>query len=445
MDNNYQVEHFVKMDKGVGLTNMHEFTLTEGGKTALMFMHQARLFESTAPAYHAWTLDLGFTEVDIETGKTLFEWWSLDHVHPLQSTVYAPNHRGDSNRAWDYFHINSIDKDRHGNYLISARHCNSIYKINGLDGSIMWQLGGKNSSFDQRDFSFSSQHDARFIESNDTRTVISFLNNGSDGVQNTTDISSAMIVALDTSTKPMSAKLLRKYDRPDGRQSQLRGNVQILQNSNVFVGWSENSYMTEFTEEGEVVLEAHFQSTRFATYRSFKFNFTGAPLDRPDLVCGSYGTIDSPATTACYVSWNGATEVRSWNFWSVLPDGHFMLLGNAPKVGFETAFMSSGCATIVFAEALDAGGLSMRNSSAFVTRDTTGYDCRQTSAGKFEGKPPASPINSFFEETERVPIWWLMICCTFIGACGMFFALHAHRIFRFSRTLRTVEKRFQAV
>lgn len=39
---------------------------------------------------------------------------------------------------WDYFHINSVDKDAGGNYLISARDACAIHKINGTDGEIIW-------------------------------------------------------------------------------------------------------------------------------------------------------------------------------------------------------------------------------------------------------------------------------------------------------------------
>ena len=52
-----------------------------------------------------------------------------------------------SSDAWDYFHINSVDKNADGDYIISARDACSVHKINGTDGSIIWRLDGKNSSF----------------------------------------------------------------------------------------------------------------------------------------------------------------------------------------------------------------------------------------------------------------------------------------------------------
>ena len=61
-------------------------------------------------------LDSIVQEVDVATGKVLFEWHSLDHV-PLTET-YAP-----LLDPFDYFHVNSIDVDRDGNLdHLGAKH-----------------------------------------------------------------------------------------------------------------------------------------------------------------------------------------------------------------------------------------------------------------------------------------------------------------------------------
>jgi len=55
-------------------------------------------------------------------------------------------------------HINAVDKDSHGDYLVSSRHTSTIFKIAGLSspsgttpGTIIWRLGGKKSSFPTMD------------------------------------------------------------------------------------------------------------------------------------------------------------------------------------------------------------------------------------------------------------------------------------------------------
>ena len=81
-------------------------------------------------------------ELDIATGKVLFEWSSLDHVQPDESVLPINSGQAgsgyNSSDAWDYFHINSVDKDADGNYLISARDACAVHKINGTDGEIIW-------------------------------------------------------------------------------------------------------------------------------------------------------------------------------------------------------------------------------------------------------------------------------------------------------------------
>lgn len=64
--------------------------------------------------------------------------------------------------AYDYCHLNSLEKDDDGSYLVSMRGPSTLYKINGDTGEIMWRLGGMNSNFTISDEDrFYYQHDAR--------------------------------------------------------------------------------------------------------------------------------------------------------------------------------------------------------------------------------------------------------------------------------------------
>jgi arylsulfotransferase ASST len=254
--------------------------------------------------------------------------------------------------------LNSVDKSAKGDYLISGRYTNCIYKVSGKEGSIIWRLGGTKSSFTMDGFGFSGQHDARFLEENSTHTVISFLNNYATESHATGNYSSVMIVALQTSASPMTAILLRQYNRPDMGLSRLRGNAQVLPNSNLFVGWSDNGYISEFTEDGRCVLEARFLSPRMTSYRAYKFNFTAFPKDPPTLKTYAYGAPNSTSLTVFYVSWNGATEVAFWNVYgSESSDfGGSKLLGKAPKSGFETMITVAGYVPWAWAEAITANG-----------------------------------------------------------------------------------------
>lgn len=244
------------------------------------------------------------------------------------------------------------------------RYTSTIYKISGVDGSIIWRLGGKLSDFTQ-DFNFSSQHDAKFYSSNSSVTVISFLDNASDEHNRqspTARTSTVKLVALYTDTANKTAKILKQFDRPDGGLTKLRGQAQFLPNDGVFAGWSEQGYISEFTPDGRTVLEAKYVGTRFNSYRGYKFDFVGCPSEPIALKTHAYGSQAELASMSSVfaVSWNGATEVASWNFYGTNNmSTTFQNLGSIPKSGFETTFISEQFWAFSYAEARAANGMSL--------------------------------------------------------------------------------------
>lgn len=244
--------------------------------------------------------------------------------------------------------------------MICSRYTNAIYKISGQTGAILWTLGGNNSSFVlESGFNFSRQHDARFLESNFTTDVISFLDNGgdADGWQ-TSSRSSALVVALDKTAEPQTARVLRRWNRPDDGISRLRGNFQLLPNGNAFVGWSDDCYLSEHTDDGRLLMEARFASERMVTYRAYKGNFTSIPSSKPTLKTFVYGEDAESSTTVSYVSWNGATEVSQWRFYS-LQGGKAHLVGERKRSGFETNVQIRGHFEKMIAEAVSQNGTSL--------------------------------------------------------------------------------------
>lgn len=223
------------------------------------------------------------------------------------------------------------------------------------------------STFHLNSFNFSSQHDARFVDGNSTMTVISIFDNAASGSEthnSTAAYSSALMVALDTSPSAMVATVLKQWDRPDHRLTYIRGNVQILPNHNAFVCWSKDAYLSEFTADGQCILEAKLTARGFATYRAYKSNFTGLPDSKPALKAFAFGTSCGSITNVAYVSWNGATEVVSWNFYSSTePSTGFSFIGNASRTGFETTYVSAGYRPWLFAEAVNIDGRSLGNTS----------------------------------------------------------------------------------
>ncbi|GAB7342192.1 hypothetical protein MBLNU457_g0444t1 [Dothideomycetes sp. NU457] len=364
--------------------NSHEFTVLDNGCSALLMFDRIIDRNSTdipgAQEFEYPYLDDCIMEIDIATRRAEFEWCPLKNgVSPEESFVHDPS----IEPLRDYFHGNSVDKFQNGDYLLSGRHVSTLYRISRVDGSILWRLGGRESDF-VADFNFSMQHDARVVSENSTTIVLTLLDNAInhyEGQTPTSSSSSAKMIALYTTEAPMRAELLRQWNRPDGELSKLRGNVQMLENGNTFVGWSKQGYISEHTSDGKVVLEAQFTSSRFSTYRAYKSPFVGSPSERPAIKSFRYGTGRSSLTVS-YVSWNGATEVATWmlkgyNSGSDL----FQEIGRVPKKGFETVLTTPGSWSRVSAVALDAYGEQLGESEI----STTILVESQMSSGEFGG------------------------------------------------------------
>ncbi|KAL4996602.1 ASST-domain-containing protein [Aspergillus recurvatus] len=374
MDSHYHIVKTVVPGGGMAASDMHEFKLINNGQTALMTVYQQRQFDMSIwniKGGMGWLMESIFQEIDVESGKVLFEWRSLDHVDPSVSYTY-PGHTDTSGTGleprspWDYFHINSVDKNADGDYIISSRHTCAIYKISGRDGSIIWTLHGAKPTFENINFSFSQQHDARWLSENSTHTLLSLYNNGFNGFNRTHDYSSGMIILIDHVNK--TATQLHDY-APQNHDmiSSSQGNMQVLPNGNVFMGWGNNAYVSEHDAEGNLLLWGYIDKGNIMNYRAQKFQWEGNPTDIPALWTYSKSSDDSASTTF-YVSWNGATRVKHWQFYgSNNSTGNYTLLGKTPKDGFETTYIVPGFYRYTYAEALDVKGKVLGRSREHFT------------------------------------------------------------------------------
>ncbi len=273
-------------------------------------------------------------EIDIETGEVLFEWRSLDHVG-LDET-YAEISNG-PHPSIDYFHINSIDVDHDGNLLVSARTTFAVYKIDRQTGEIIWRLGGKKSDFAMGPGApFAYQHDAR----RQPGGTITIFDNGTtvfdDGVPRAVEESRGIELELDE--EEMTAVLVREYTHPDRQFAHAAGNMQVLPNGNVFVGWGRAPVFSEFSKDGELLFSARFPrafSPTDLSYRAFRLPWSGHPSDQP----AAAAKRTSEEEVKVYVSWNGATEVATWEALAGPSPGELESVGSVPRDGFETAML----------------------------------------------------------------------------------------------------------
>ena len=298
--------------------DLHEFKLTESG-TALITIYEVvpKSLASIGGEREDRLFDNIFQEIDIATGELIFEWRASRHVD-WEYSYLSVNYRhpdGESDAAYDAFHLNSVDKTPEGNYLISLRHMCAIYLVDGTTGSILWTLGGKRNQFtDLRSplgsaTSFHFQHHARMHAGGDVLTL--FDNNGYDYNHITAPYARGMRLHLDTTTTRLTANLTQTYIDPQRTSSYSQGSLQYDADRDMAI--TSHGHAASWTEfhagTGAVVCDVHFGASILFdfslvnSYRVFKRGWVGRPRTGPEV---------RPNGGRVYVSWNGATEIRGW-------------------------------------------------------------------------------------------------------------------------------------
>jgi hypothetical protein len=215
--------------------------------------------------------------------------------------------------------------------IVSARQTFAVYKIDRSTGEVMWRLGGKKSDFEMGPGTrFAFQHDAR----RQLDGTISIFDNGTTifhgGWPEAIEESRGIVLKLDE--EQMSASLVREYTHPDKLHADAAGNMQVLPNGNVFVGWGRALIFSEFSKDGELLFDAGLPPPN-RSYKSFRFPWNGHPTDRPAAVAERANEEE----VRIYVSWNGATEVSAWEVLAAPRADQTETLGSAARDGFETA------------------------------------------------------------------------------------------------------------
>jgi hypothetical protein len=288
-------------------------------------------------------------ELDIETGEVLFEWHSLEHVGVEESYRKPPQ---DPSTALDYFHINSIDIDFDDNLLISAKGTYAVYKIDRESGEVLWRLGGKQSDFEMGPGTKTvSQHDARRQRDG---TITIFDNGAPPEVR---EQSRGIVVDLDMDR--MRSTLVREFTLPNGPLSTSQGNLQVLPNGNVFAGWGSEPYSSEFSHDGTLLFDARFLGSA-QSYRAFRLPWSGHPSEDP-AVAVERGSDDK---VTVYASWNGATEIATWQVLASSDPDRLEPVGSASWRGFETTIIVRTAEPLVAVRARSASGRVIGTSRA---------------------------------------------------------------------------------
>jgi len=102
-----------------------------------------RNLASEGGAYNGALIDSAVQEYNLKTGKLLFNWDALKHIPVGDSYATIPT----NGFPWDTYHVNSIDVLGNGTFLVSMRDTWAAYLVDIKTGRIIWELGGKHTSF----------------------------------------------------------------------------------------------------------------------------------------------------------------------------------------------------------------------------------------------------------------------------------------------------------
>jgi hypothetical protein len=331
---------------GNGLTaDLHEIRLTPQGTALLTIYARTRRDLSAMGGRPNALVTQGIVqEVDVRSGRVLFQWESIDEIAPAESRKPAPKKASES---FDYFHINSVEKDRDGDYLVSARHTSAIYKIDRRSGDLVWRLGGERSDFRMGPGTrFGFQHDVQPLSGDD----LQLFDNGEKRT-----VSNVKVLRLDT--RRMRATLRRRLPQPDGMWSESQGNAQPLPDGGVMTGWGSAGAFTWFDARGRVVLDGHLPA-EYDSYRAYLDRWVGRPRTRPAIAVRR-----EEDQVTVWASWNGSTEVQAWQVLAGPSPDRLRPVGRpAEWTDLETAIVRQTEAPAVAVAALDASGRRLSRS-----------------------------------------------------------------------------------
>ena len=256
----------------------HEFLITPQN-TALVISYKQATANLTAIGGRAdqEVIDGIVQEIDIRTGKVLFQWNSTDHVPYAQSEQPLP---ASSSTPWDWFHLNAVKLDSDGNLILDARNTWTAYEVSRHTGRTLWQLGGKDSSFklkaapgqvlDEAGEAFSWQHDPQPLGDG----LYTFFDNESAGVANTgagavSELPYSRVVTVRLNFSTHQATLVGSDNQPERLSASSQGNAQTLDNGDVVVGWGSQPYFSEFSRSGKLLFNAEFPAG-VNTYRAYR-------------------------------------------------------------------------------------------------------------------------------------------------------------------------------
>ena len=163
-----------------------------------------------------------------------------------------------------------------------------------------------------------------------------------------------------------SATLVGQYISPQQELDSSQGSHQVLPNGNHFLGMGSEPSMYEQTEGGIPVFYARFGDFPIQSYRSYKWEWDSNP---PESEIGLFSYAQGCYGNAVhYASWNGATKVASWDFYTASSEfGDFARVSTRPYNGSFETVATTPFDQYTYAVALDNYGHKLGQSKTVQT------------------------------------------------------------------------------
>jgi hypothetical protein len=300
-------------------------------------------------------------EIDVKTGLVMWEWHALGHIPIGETHNPAPS----SDSPWDYVHINSISPDPAGqpagtvpgqpsDVLLSSRNTWTLYDVDFHSGAVRWRLGGEHSSFKLGPGTHTYwQHDAELHANG----LISVFDNGSDPPEE----KQSRGIELDPNVATHAVTLVKAFTNPTKTLlASSQGDMLSLPGGDWLMGYGGLPNFTEYDASGHVVLDGTL-GKNVQDFRTYLSEWKGQPTTAPSVLASS----GASGTTSVAVSWNGATEVASWQVLAGAAPSALAPAASAAKSGFQTSISVPSAGPYVEVQALNAAG-SVIGTSATV-------------------------------------------------------------------------------
>lgn len=353
-DSSYRLLAKVRAGNGYR-ADLHEIRLTPRGTAWIDEFDPIHMsLTSVHGARRGILTDSVVQEIDVKTGLVMWEWHALGHIPLKDSYNGVPR----TSYPWDYAHVNSADEGPSGDVLLSTRNTWALYDVDLRTGAFRWQLGGPHSTFKLGPGAKTYwQHDAEFQPGG----TISVFDNGSTPPKERQ--SRGVVLKPDMTSRTVA--LARVFVNPKlTLRADAQGNLASLEGGDWLMGYGNLPNFTEYDSSGHVLLDGTL-GRGIQDFRTYLAPWSGRPASPPAIVAHR-----ANATVTVKTSWNGATDVASWQLLAGPSPAALAPVASSPKSGFETTLQANTPGAYVATRALDGAGDALGTSPAVVPSST---------------------------------------------------------------------------